>query len=163
MTVPINLPLDGKVYLADPLTDDGYRELDKWIRQRYLEENYAVLPEKSEDKKLAMEIIQKTASTLSFFSAEGARLLATVEGMSKLVSILTRKNHPELTQDFVSALLRKPYNVRAVNAVMRQTVEEAKKSPSDGDPSQVARQQYQRRRKNQRSRNGKRRGPKNTK
>ena len=83
--------------------------------------------------------------------------------MSKLVSILTRKNHPELTQDFVSALLRKPYNVRAVNAVMRQTVEEAKKSPSDGDPSQVARQQYQRRRKNQRSRNGKRRGPKNTK
>ena len=74
MTVPINLPLDGKVYLADPLTDDGYRELDKWIRQRYLEENYAVLPEKSEDKKLAMEIIQKTASTLSFFSAEGARL-----------------------------------------------------------------------------------------
>jgi hypothetical protein len=113
----VDFTLDGQTFQASQLTDKDHVELDCWVRKRYLDIQYAQLPANDADRKIAIQTAQEFASTLAWLSPHGAKLVATVEGMSKLVSVMIRQHHPTTSYDDVRRMLTSPAAVAEANRV----------------------------------------------
>lgn len=107
------LRLGDKTFYVCPLSDKDITELTNWVRGNYI--NSAKQANDDSVTRIAIE----QASTLFAFTGQGAKILATVEGMSKLVQVMARKNHPELTESELMQLILDDTNRREVNRVFK--------------------------------------------
>lgn len=112
--------LNGITYVASPLDDVDIVELDEWLRQRYLKNVLAAtssLPE--DDRDGARRVAYREAVTLTWMSGHGARMMATAEGMARLVWTMVRKRTPAADELVLRKAMFDPKNVLESNEVFR--------------------------------------------
>lgn len=119
---------DGLEIALAPLNDKDMVELDQWIRSFFLEitlKDLEKLPDRVQDRYIAQA--QKQALGLTFMSGDGAKLMATVDGMTRLIWQMAKKENPKLTLPELRQRMLNPENIEAANRAFSLT------HPSSGD------------------------------
>lgn len=149
--VRTEIQLDGETYFASPLDDKDIQELDLFVQQQFMKSVYATMPEglAGEDKDRAVALAQVTCSRMTFMSGEGARIIATVPGMTRLTWQMLHHNHPDLTVTELYAKLMNPKNIDEVNEKFREVNHLPTKKPKR---NQHQPKSPKKRKKNRRSR-----------
>ena len=112
---PSTLTLGKETYQLRPLTDKMFTELDRWVRERHVKnavEACKDLPADARDRMEAHAI--KQTLTMTFLSGLGAEIVATPDGVAKLLCVMASEDHPQLKYEEFRALMFEPENVRAV-------------------------------------------------
>lgn len=108
--------LGKEQFFASPLSDMAISELNNWVRGFYIN-NARQAAGTDEERKEITAIAIRDASTLFAFTGQGAKITATVEGMTQLVWQMLKPNHAGLTALQLQHHLLEPSNVREVNRV----------------------------------------------
>lgn len=111
------LVLGDREFQMSPLTDKDIAELDSWIQSRCIEIARNSLPPDA-SQELRNETIQsaiEVAMSMTWLSGRGAKILATVQGMTRLVWVSIRKNHPDVTPAQLQAYMLDPENIQKAN------------------------------------------------
>jgi hypothetical protein len=117
---PGEVQLGENFYRMSPLTDRDLEELDNWLRVRIIRLARRSTEGLSEKEATAtMNQAFAFASKLSWTSDEGASLMATRDGVAKVLFQGIHANHPEVTEAQVYAALVEPGTVRAAMDVWR--------------------------------------------
>jgi hypothetical protein len=108
---------DGTKYRISPLTDKDIEELDMWVQSRVIENaRNSITPNMSvAERAETLEIAMKLSLSVSFTSDIGAKMIATVPGMTRLVWQSIRKNHPEVTESELRKHMLNEDNIREAN------------------------------------------------
>lgn len=108
-----------KIYTIwpEPLSDKENIELDAWVRAYYLYIQRSNIPENAtdEEKDRIERIAQQIASTLNWYSDQGIRIMASIEGMTQIMYMSIRKRSPELTPEKLRHLLMDERNLDEAN------------------------------------------------
>jgi hypothetical protein len=98
---PVPVKIGGVEYLMTPLTDADITALDNWLRARVIRMARSSLTADSTDAEEEMTMRQafRFASTLTWLSNDGLKLINTLDGLSRLFWQGLRKNHPQVTTD----------------------------------------------------------------
>lgn len=130
------LMLDGVEYQLTPLTDLDISELDSWVQSKMLEITTRFLNENKLNPLQADALMQaaiKAAASTSWLSGEGAKFMATLDGMSRLMWTSIKKRHPKVPFASIRTVLTNPVNLAAFNAIFRKvnrsTMGSEKKGP----------------------------------
>jgi hypothetical protein len=100
------ITINGITYQMSPLDDIGHDSLDEWAKAKYVESTAAILAKVPEaDKALAYKVAYQEAAHITFMSDYGSRLMRTVEGVAQLLYEGIRRNHPEVTPEFLRKAL----------------------------------------------------------
>lgn len=121
-TVKHPITLGDKTYDVSPINDVGREALDEWVRAQYVARVTPLIDKlKSEaDKILAIDRAFEKAASLTWMSGEGAAMMATVDGVARLLFEGIRVNHPDVSiQEFRSELFD-PANIMKANAIFRE-------------------------------------------
>ena len=100
-----------------PLTDRDISELDLWVQTRYIRMARAAaadIPQDQQEREI--EVAQRTAAGLTAFSGSGANMIATVDGMARVVWQSIRARHHDVTEERIKKLLFNPDNLAEANA-----------------------------------------------
>lgn len=101
-----------------PLSDCDISELDLWVQTKYIRMARAAAADiPVEQRNNEIEIAQRTAAGMSAFTGAGARMIASVDGMARVVWQSTHKRHPDITEARIRELLFNPTNMDEANAV----------------------------------------------
>lgn len=113
---------DGTTYQMSPLSDKDIAELDAWVQSRIICMARESLPKDAtqSERDETLRIAMQTASSVTWMSGQGAKLLATVQGWTRLVWQTIKRNHPDVTEEELSAHMFSPENVREVNRVFTE-------------------------------------------
>ena len=129
--IPITLvDKDGNEhdFLFQYLVEDTIETLDNWVRKRHIQlvrnsltddEGNINVPEKTYQTEMTMA--QHQASTMTWVSPVGAKLLATVEGMSMLSWLSLRANHPEMKRTDMYKFMGIASNIREVTQAVNES------------------------------------------
>lgn len=100
-----------------PLSDVDISELDEWVRSRILRAvRQSFTPNMSSaDKELELSVAINRAATATAFQGIGARMLASIDGLCRLVWQQAKKKHPELTEAELRPYLFDEENISEVN------------------------------------------------
>lgn len=92
---------DGTEILLSPVSDIDSVELDMWVRARYLQiQRESISESSSEELKERIErIAQETASTLCWYLDQGARMMASIDGLSRIIWQCSKNNGHKLTYE----------------------------------------------------------------
>ena len=129
---PVQLDLPGLSIKLYPLSDADISELDRWVRARFVQTARDSLPpdatqaEREETLLLAM----REAGGLTFMRPPGSDMLATVDGITRLIMQSARDQ--KLTLDQVRQVLLDPKNIEEVNAKFKEL------HPKNQEPSTPA-------------------------
>ena len=110
---PSELRLAGKVFQLSPMTDEDIAYLDQWVQQRHIRIARKSLDENATDEQRdrTERIALEQASTMSFMSGIGARIISTIDGWSQIMYCGIRRNHPNVTAKELRDLLLDPDNL----------------------------------------------------
>lgn len=116
------LKLGDNEYLMAPLTDMDISELDEWVQSRVMEVArralvYATTPTEREEM---IRVALKTASSMTWMSGEGSKMMSTVDGLTRLVWQSLKKNHPAVTFLELRKQMIDPINVLMFNTMFRK-------------------------------------------
>lgn len=92
-------------FLMSPMSDIDISEIDLWVQARYV-----ALASASDRDKAKQE-----AQTLTAFAGIGAEVLSCVAGITRLLWQAIHRNHPNVSQDKLYALMMIEENQVAVN------------------------------------------------
>jgi len=110
------ITLGGKELAFSPLTDKDIAELDNWVRTEYIKmarDSLDTVDEpalRAETIKSAMD----TAAGLTWMSGQGAQMMQTVNGMSRLCFQSVRRGDPTVTHEWLREQLLDHRNVAEV-------------------------------------------------
>jgi len=103
---------DGTTFQMSPLTDRDIAELDLWVQARIVQIARASLNgEPAEIREETLRLAMQTAAGASWMTGMGARIMATVPGMTRLVWQSIKRSHPEITEEEVGQHLFSPENI----------------------------------------------------
>lgn len=99
-STPVIFSNGFELYLS-PLSDKDITELDNWIRARYLHIQRTGIPKDADEetKERIERIAQQTAATLNWYIGYGASMMASIDGLCRILYQASRKNQPKLTYD----------------------------------------------------------------
>lgn len=118
---------DGTEVSIYPLTDKDIEELNEWVRYRYIRTVRNSLQEGVSDKQYEMEmrIAYQEAASLQWLSGIGAKMMASPDGMARL---MYQACHKEVDYDTLHKLLFHPENLeRSVSLFERLNNQPEKK------------------------------------
>lgn len=132
------LKIGDKTYELSPLNDIGREALDEWVRSRYIKRAKLLIEEldNESDKRLALKVAFEEAASLTWLTGKGAKMIATIEGMIRMIFEGIRINHPDLTIEeftqhtFDQAILEEAN--AAFDALNRDVVEDGDDDPKAG-------------------------------
>jgi hypothetical protein len=162
---------DGEIkeieYRFSPFGDDDISELDDWVRKEHISTIIKSCPEDAseEDKTILFGVAAKQASGLQAFSGQGAKILATVTGMTRLVWQGIYRNHEGLTVEALRKVMVHTDNVEVTKdnvEAARRVFAQVNRVPEDKKGAQNQSGQKERRSRNKRSRRARRRSRKST-
>ena len=121
-SVPIKFN-DGVEYLYSPLTDKDIDEMDEWLQARSIENarNSLAPGLSAEERQETLSIAIRDSLGITMLSGIGAKMVATVAGMTRLVWQGVKKNHPDVTIEQLRSHLLHPENIREANRVFEST------------------------------------------
>ena len=114
--------LNGVEYWLSPLTDKDMVELDEFLQFHVINlARKTLAPNATEaEKERAETIALKMAVGLSWMSGEGAKIIGTKEGMTRLVWFSLRKRNPELKLETVREHIFNPAAISSFNTSFRR-------------------------------------------
>lgn len=126
----VPLKIGDKEFMMSPLTDRDIVELDLWVQAKYVQiARESARDENLQERNRIEELATKTAASLTWMHGTGAQILASVDGMARLVWQAVRKNHPSVSLSELRALMFSEENIKAAqeafakaNKVPRQSV-----------------------------------------
>jgi hypothetical protein len=110
--------LSGTVYNVSPLDDKDTSELDEYVRFIHMETAKAAAITCSDEsiKHMIISSAVAQASSLSFMSPQGAAIIKSVDGVSRILWHGIKHNHPEVTHEFIrSQLFSNKSNIAEAN------------------------------------------------
>lgn len=112
---PKPVTFNGREYLMSPLSQGDIGALDQWLRSRVMATQRASFDPSMtpEQRDQAERAALGYAMGLTWMSGEGARLMSTVEGWSRIIWQSLVKNHPKLTHGEVVDFLMDEANLHA--------------------------------------------------
>lgn len=107
---PMEVLLKGKPARMAPLTDKDIAELDNWLKARVIRMARQAIDEtwSEEEKRTLYAAAVANATTLTWVSGEGAKLMNTLDGMSQVFWQCFRRYSPRVTLDEVRAAMLDP-------------------------------------------------------
>lgn len=141
---------DGTTYQMSPLSDKDIAELDAWVQSRIICMARESLPEGAtqSERDETLRVAMQTASSITWMSGQGAKLLATVPGWTRLVWQTIKRNHPDVTEEELSEHMFSPENIREVNRVF--TEQNVVKDPAKKNSPKKTRKGRKRKKKGRR-------------
>lgn len=144
--------IKGRELRMSPLNDRDQAELDQWLQQRHIANARRSLRDSDatpaeRDEILSIALRQSMSITLA--SQEGVTMLATPEGIARLVWQSCRREHPDLTfEELRSLAMSDEESLEAMQSFQKLNIKERAVRPPKGaaDPRQRRRQQANRRR-----------------
>lgn len=110
---PMPLMLAGTEYLMCPLSDKDIAELDNWLRSGMIKAASDSLTDDmsqaARDEVLRVAITE--ARSTSFLTGTGARVMATPDGIARVLWQGLKRRHPELTHEKVREMLGDPRTI----------------------------------------------------
>lgn len=98
-----------------PLTDEDINELDEWLRSEYIKTVRRSLRDTDDQTYMReIQLAHDAASSLTWMSGTGARKMATIEGMARLLW-QGAKESTELTEKQVQQLMLSSRNILELN------------------------------------------------
>jgi len=100
---PVDIVIGGKTYRMSPLQDRDVAELDNWLRSRIIRmaRDSLAADEPEDMKRITMEAAIRFAQGLTWISGEGAQVMDTIDGISRIVWQGVYHNHPEVSYEEV--------------------------------------------------------------
>jgi len=113
---PVDLTLGDETFSMSPLNDGDIQELDLWLRSKIIKmARDSLSKDATEPERLiTMQAAIAHASTLTWMSGPGARHLATIDGMARLMWQGIKKAHPNTTQAHLRELLMNADNLNTM-------------------------------------------------
>lgn len=146
----VPLVLNGITLDCSPLDDESQDALNEWVRDRYLDQ-VAKMAEKlknNETKQSMLLSATQFSVSLTWASEMGAQLLASVDGIARIVYESCRKNHPNITYEQIKQHMLDPAAIRKANQMFKQVqgVPQGKKQPPGKRPNPLQKQKQRTRR-----------------
>lgn len=100
--------------LVTRLTDVDISELDEWVQSRFVKLARASLGDDATQKERdeTLRLAMHEAAGLTWMSGQGAKMMASVDGMARLVWQAARSRQPEIAFERIRALMFNPANVQ---------------------------------------------------
>ncbi len=113
----LDLKFGDKVLTMSPFDDKDIVELDQWLRSHVINMARQSIPDDADQeyKELLLKVAIDKATSLSWMSGEGAKLMATLEGMARLLYQGVKHNHPDETFESVRRFINSPDALSQVN------------------------------------------------
>lgn len=148
--------LGDREYALSPLSDQDSEELTNWLRASFIQMARDSLPPEATQAQRdeTLGIAMREARALNWFSPEGAKVVKSIDGVSRVLWQSLKKRHPELTHKQVRALMTDPGTIDYVMTVWKEAnVGGAAKggARTDGSPKAHLRNLLRRRRRSTRS------------
>lgn len=111
------IKLGGREFLMTRFSDRDISEIDQWLRARIIRDARESLDANSTHSERAeiLEIAMRMAAVTSMYSPIGARMIATVDGMAKMLLQSIHRDHPNETVESLRQLLFDQENLDVVN------------------------------------------------
>jgi hypothetical protein len=125
---PAEIMLGGERYIARPLRDVDYAELEAWVQDQLIDvtrRNSRHLPMDQQVAVLERAIAKASAVTLT--SPEGLRALSSITGSIRMLWLSLRRDNPAITMDKVFELASDPVILR--DAMRQIEMMEARANP----------------------------------
>ena len=120
---PLSMKLSGKEYLISPLNDQDASMLDEYVRSVFMRTAVLAAQAAGERSVIAQKIIETAvaqAPLISFLSAQGAALIKSIDGVSRILWQGARHNHPGLTHEEVrKAMYGNKDSVQEANRIFK--------------------------------------------
>lgn len=125
---PYPLELGGTEYLVSPLTDGDISELDNWLQARYISRIRESLAQQYDGAEnipdaeytRAMTLAGKEALGISWMSGEGARLMASVDGISRVLWQMIKRRQPDVTHAFIREQCYSPVTAKLAGELFQK-------------------------------------------
>lgn len=119
---PVEIRLGGHSFRMSPLTDRDIAELDHWLRARVIRTARESLSSDTslEDKQLVIDSAVRVAMSMTWMSGDGARQMATLDGMAQLLWQGIHHNHPTTTPEEIRASLLDPATIEEARETLRR-------------------------------------------
>lgn len=116
------IKLGDHEFTIHPLTDADISELDEWVQSRVIEiaRRSLVKGLTPLEREELLRCAFRTASSMTWLSGDGARIMATVDGLTKLVHQSIKKSHPKVTHADLRMILVNPANAQMFNFMFRK-------------------------------------------
>jgi hypothetical protein len=114
---PIEVELDGKKFMCSPMTDSDWGEFERWVQARYIElasKNIDKIPQS--ERQGFLNHAYDRAAAIIFQSPEALQLLTSVDGSAFRTWLGVKRNHPEITFEFIRKCLTDPEKIKEVLA-----------------------------------------------
>lgn len=113
---------DAEEFIVEPLSDVDISELDEWVRARIVKTARDSLDStlSPAERIETLEVAMRLAQGESMLSAQGARILGTVDGMARLMWQTIRHRHPNLELETLRGYMFDPRNVEAATVLFRE-------------------------------------------
>lgn len=113
---------DGTEWRMSPLGDDDLAEINEWVRSQVMKAARLGLVDgmTASEREELLRAAVATASQISAETREGQRILATIDGWSKLVWQSVHRNHSEVTVELVRKKMLDPRNVQEAERVFNK-------------------------------------------
>lgn len=106
-------------FRMSPLQDKDYGEFEAWVQDRHIDlfkRNLSGLDDGERQRQLDRAFDR--AAEIGIQSDEAMSAMCTVDGVSKLIWMSVRREHPDVTEDEVISLMTSPENIRqALDAI----------------------------------------------
>lgn len=126
---PSEIRLGGLILRMKPFTDSDISELDNWLRALVIRTARESLPDDAsqEDRLTTIEAATRAAMGMSWMSGQGARMMATLDGLAQLVWQSVHHHHPTVTPADIRKELLDPDTIEEARLTLKR-VNEAKSS-----------------------------------
>jgi len=112
--IPIEFS-DGTSYLVSPLSDKDIEELNEWVRSEYIS-----MVRRSGASPEEMGVAFNEAAGIQWMSGVGSKMMASVNGMARLVYQGCLKKHPNISYEKLRELLFHPDNLEKTRQVFER-------------------------------------------
>lgn len=105
--------IGDKTFRMTPLRDRDYGEFEAWVQDRYIalfKRNLGGLSDSERQRQLDRAFDR--AAEIGIHSDEAMTAMCTVDGVSKLVWMSVRREHPDVTEDEIITLMTSPANIK---------------------------------------------------
>lgn len=110
---PREVKIGGRKFRMSPLRDRDYGEFEAWVQDRSIDLVKRNLNGLNEvDRQRQLDRAFDAAAQIGIHSDEALAAMCTIDGVSKLVWMGLRREHPDVTEDEVTSLLTSPEHVK---------------------------------------------------
>jgi len=103
------IKIGDKTYEMRPLTDRDVDEINNWLRSTFIQmaRNSFTPDMKAAEREETLSVAMSRARKLSFMSGEGAEVIGSIDGVSRVLWQGCRSKHPTLTfEEFYAEIFR---------------------------------------------------------